>query len=154
MYQQVTYAGKQYEYNNRIRTILFAGVDAAGDLETSNRYTIAPRADTIELVIMDGYRKKISILTISRDTMAEVRRYTMDGTDRGTYVSHLGYAYTFGDGGKASCLNLVEAVSNLLGGIPIHEYVIVSESGIVLGNQLVNGVQVTVPNDNLAEKYP
>ena len=154
MYQQVTYAGKQYEYNNRIRTILFVGVDAAGDLETTNRYTLAPRADTIELVIMDGYQKKISILTISRDTMTEIRRYTMDGTDRGTYVSHLGYAYTFGDGGKVSCLNLVEAVSNLLGGIPIHEYVVVSEGGIVLGNQLVGGVQVEVPNDDLMEKYP
>lgn len=153
-YQLVTVDGVEYEYNQQITTILFAGVDSQGALTTTDRYSIAPRADTINLVLLDGYHNTIRILAISRDTMTTIRRYTMDGTYRDNYVSHLGYAYTYGNGGKISCENLLQAVSDMLGGIPIHEYVVTNKSGVVRGNTLVGGVTVTVPNDDLIQLYP
>lgn len=149
-YQKCEYQGSVYPYNSRIRTVLLLGVDTDGDFETYDRYTVAPRADAIALLILDGYSKTIRLLSVSRDTMTEIQRYTMDGTDRGTYVSHLGYAFTYGDGGKKSCQNTLDAVSNLLGGIPIHGYVAVTRSGIPKGNALVGGVRVTVPNDDVS----
>ncbi|MGN0996054.1 MAG: LCP family protein [Candidatus Ventricola sp.] len=153
-YQLVEYQGVAYEYNPTITTILYAGVDSDGPMTTTDRYTIAPRADTINLIILDGYHQTMRILSISRDTMAAIDRYTMDGTWRDQYVSHLGYAYTYGDGGRVSCENLASAVSRLLGGVPIHEYVVTNKSGIVAGNALLGGVQVTVPNNDVAHLHP
>ena len=153
-YQLVEYQGVAYEYNPKITTILYAGVDSDGPMTTTDRYSIAPRADTINLIILDEYHQTMRILAISRDTMTMIDRYTMDGTWRDRYVSHLGYAYTYGDGGRVSCENLVHAVSRLLGGVPIHEYVVTNQSGIVAGNALVGCVEVTVPNNDVAHLHP
>ncbi|MDO4322033.1 MAG: LCP family protein [Lachnospiraceae bacterium] len=153
-YRRITYNGKEYQYNSLITTVLYAGVDSEGVLETMGSYTDAPRADSINLVILDKKNQRMTIMPINRDTMTEIRRYTVSGKDRGTYTSHLGLAYTYGDGGKVSCENLREAVSKLLGDIPINEYVVTNRSSMPYINQLVGGVMVTVPNDDLAENYP
>ena len=51
----------------------------------------------------------MTILSINRDTMTDIRRYTMNGNDKGLYTTHIGYAYSYGDGGKVSCESLCEA---------------------------------------------
>lgn len=153
-YQNITYEGKNYVYNSKATAILYAGLDSTGDIETYNRYTTAPRADTIEVFILDDYHKTIRILAISRDTIAEISRYTMNGTYRDEYKSQIGYAFAFGDGGKISCNNLKTAVSNFLGGIPVKEYVITNTDSLKDINRLAGGVKVTVPNNDLAGSYP
>ncbi len=153
-YRTLIYEGLTYTYNPQITTILCAGVDSEDGLVTNNRYSIAPRADAVELVVFDNYHKKISVLAISRDTITQVGRYTMNGNFRGVYDTQLGYAYSYGDGGKVSCENLLDSVSGILGGIPIHEYVITNCGSIKRINDLVGGVTVTVPNDDLVEMYP
>lgn len=153
-YLHISWKGKEYTYNSRIITVMYAGVDSDDELTTYNRYSIAPRADAIELVIFDDYHKKISVLSISRDTITSVARYTMNGHYRDRYDTHLGYAYTYGDGGKASCDNMKDAVSTLLKGIPIHEYIITNNSSVDELNDMVGGLTVTVPNDDLLNRYP
>lgn len=86
--------------------------------------------------------------------MTDIRQYSLDGTDMGLYQTHIGYAYTYGDGGKVSCENLCEAVSLLFGGIPINRYVVTNQDSMPYINNLVGGVEVTVPNNDLAEEYP
>lgn len=153
-YHSLEYNQKKYVYNQKITTVLYAGVDSDTELITYNRYTIAPRADTIELVILDNYHKVIKILAISRDTITEVERYTMNGNSRGTYDTQIGYAYTYGDGGKVSCTNLVQSVSELLGGIPIQEYVITNNASMPALNTMVGNVSVTVPTDDMVMVFP
>lgn len=153
-YRNLTYNGKQYQYNSLITTVLYAGIDSTGTMKSGKTYSNKARADSISLVVLDKKHKKMSILALSRDTMTKIRRYTLNGSDMGTYVSHLGYAYSYGDGGTASCENLREAVATLLGGIPINEYVVTNQSSMPYINNLVGGVTLTVPNDDLAEKYP
>lgn len=152
-YRNVTYKGKRYQYNSLITTVLYAGIDSEGTMQDYS-YTDAPRADSINLVVLDKKNKKMTIVAINRDTMTEIRRYGVTGKDRGTYVSHLGLAYTYGDGGEVSCENLREAVSSLLKGIPINEYVVTNRSSMPYINDLVGGVTVTVPNNDLASEYP
>lgn len=152
-YRNVTYKGKRYQYNSLITTILYAGIDSEGAMREYG-YTDAPRADSINLVVLDKKHQKMTVVAISRDTMTQIRRYGANGKDRGTYVSHLGLAYTYGDGGEVSCENLREAVSTLFKGIPIHEYVMTNRSSMPYINDLVGGVTVTVPNDDLASEYP
>lgn len=153
-YHRLEYDKKKYVYNQKITTVLYAGVDSDTELITYNRYTIAPRADTIELVILDNYHKVIKILAISRDTITDVERYTMNGNSRGTYDTQLGYAYSYGDGGKVSCTNLVQSVSELLGGIPIQEYVITNNACVSGLNTMVGKVSVTVPTDDMTMAFP
>lgn len=152
-YRNVTYQGKEYEYNTLVRAILFAGLDSEGKME-SGGYTDAPRADSINLVVLDEKKHKITVVAFDRDTMADMHRYTVTGKERGISQSHLCLAYTYGDGGKVSCENLREAVSELMGGVPVHEYVVTNRSSLPYLNDLVGGITVTVPNDDLEELYP
>lgn len=152
-YRTITWKVKEYQYNSLITTILYAGLDSTAPLKASETYSNKARADSVSVVILDKKKKKMSILALNRDTMTEIRRYTRTGEDMGTYVSHLGYAYSYGDGGEVSCEDLKEAVEKLLG-ISIDEYAVTNQSSITSINDLVGGVTVTVPNDDLAAMYP
>ncbi len=153
-YRNITFQGQNYSYNNRITTILYAGVDSDTPLVQTAKYTLAPRADSISLIVLDELHRKMTVIALSRDTMTEIRRYSMSGKKSGLYVDHLGYAYTYGDGGKASCDGLCEAVSLLLYGIPVTDYVISNRASMEIIGNMIGPVDVTVPNADLAEIDP
>ena len=153
-YRYTEYNGKKYQYNNRVTTLLYAGLDSFDELKQTATYGDKARADSIMLIVLDEVSKKMSVVAINRDTMTEVHRFSRKGDDLGVYVTHLGYAYTNGDGGEASCENLKTAVSTLFNNLPIDGYMVSNQTSIVMINDLVGGVTVTVPNDDLAEKYP
>lgn len=153
-YRYTEYNGKKYQYNNRVTTLLYAGLDAFDELKQTATYGDKARADSIMLIVLDEVSKKMSVVAINRDTMTEVHRFSRKGDDLGVYVTHLGYAYTNGDGGEASCENLKTAVSTLFNNLPIDGYMVSNQTSIVMINDLVGGVTVTVPNDDLAAKYP
>lgn len=153
-YRYTEYNGKKYQYNNRVTTLLYAGLDSFDELKATAVYGDKARADSIMLIVLDEAAKKMSVVAINRDTMTEVRRFSRNGDDLGTYVTHLGYAYSNGDGGDASCENLVEAVKNLFDDLPIDGYLVSNQTSIPMINDLVGGVTVTVPNDDLAAQYP
>lgn len=154
-YRTVIRDGKKYEYNQTITAVLFAGLDSTEPMgDGGGAYGNKARADSILLAVLDKMHGKMSVIALSRDTMTGIRRYTRTGKDMGIYESHLGYAYSYGDGGKVSCQNLQEAVSELLGGIPVQEYVVTNQSAIEEINRMVGGVTVEVPNDDLKSKHP
>lgn len=153
-YRYTEYNGKKYQYNNRVTTLLYAGLDSFDELKQTATYGDKARADSIMLIVLDEVSKKMSVVAINRDTMTEVHRFSRNGEDLGVYVTHLGYAYTNGDGGEASCENLKTAVSTLFNNLPIDGYMVSNQTSIVMINDLVGGVTVTVPNDDLAAKYP
>lgn len=153
-YRYTEYNGKKYQYNNRVTTLLYSGLDSFDELKQTATYGDKARADSIMLIVLDEVSKKMSVVAINRDTMTEVHRFSRNGDDLGVYVTHLGYAYTNGDGGEASCENLKTAVSNLFNNLPIDGYMVSNQTSIVMINDLVGGVTVTVPNDDLAAKYP
>ena len=133
---------------------MYAGLDSFDELKQTATYGDKARADSIMLIVLDEVSKKMSVVAINRDTMTEVHRFSRKGDDLGVYVTHLGYAYTNGDGGEASCENLKTAVSTLFNNLPIDGYMVSNQTSIVMINDLVGGVTVTVPNDDLAAKYP
>lgn len=153
-YRNLRYKGEHYQYNNLITSILYAGVDSTGKLKETVQYGNKARADALALVVMDKKNKKMSVVSINRDTMTEIRRYTMNGNDQGLYETHIGYAYSYGDGGRVSCQNLCEAVSLLMGGIPVNRYVVTNQDSMPYINQLAGGITVTVPNHDLEDLDP
>ena len=150
----MTYNGVEYEYNNNIMSVMLIGIDSTGKIKSEETYDNHARADNIEILILDRRTNKVSILPISRDTITPVHRYTMNGYDAGTEETHLGFAYTFGDGGKASCLNTQQAVAELLFGVEPRYYFTTNLDSIAFLNNLVGGVTVTVPNSDVAGVHP
>lgn len=151
-YRNILYRGKRYRYNNRITTILYAGIDSEGDIKTKSAYTAAPRADSISLVVMDELNQRITIIAFNRDTMTGIHKYTVDGKDRGSFTDHLAFAFTYGDGGRVSCENLSRAVSDLMYGIPINGYVVSNRTSLPMLGEAIGPVQVVVPNGDLEDE--
>ena len=80
-YRSIVYDGKNYRYNSRVTTILYAGVDSRDPLGPSTQYAAAPCADSILLVVMDDLNRRTTIMALDCDTMTAVRRYAADGSD-------------------------------------------------------------------------
>ena len=149
-YRNITYQGNKYHYNNRITAILYAGVDSDTPLVQTVKFNNAPCADSITLVVMDEFHKKMTLIALSRDTMTKIRKYTLYGEQSYLSKDHLALAYAYGNGGKASCEGLCEAVSLLLFGVPIRDYVISNRASMSIISNLIGPVEVTVPNNELA----
>ena len=152
-YKDVNYNGSKYRYNNRITTILLAGLDSEGALETYPKYSQAPRADSNTLIVIDTQNKKLTMIGLDRNTITEYKKYGPDGKDFGYFNDFLCLAYTCGDGGQVSCENLREAVSKLLYDIPVNRYIIANRSTLEGFAELVGPVEVEVPNDDLAPDF-
>lgn len=148
------YDGVEYKYNSNIVTILCMGIDKnTENVELQKISGESGQADSIFLLVMDPSKSIIRVITVSRDTMTEIKNFDVTGKEVGESINHLGLAYAYGDGGKKSCELMVDAVSNLFYDLPIHGYVSLLMSAIGPLNDAVGGVTVTVPED-LSEKDP
>lgn len=144
--ETVDYDGESYEYNYRLRNILFIGVDKAEEFqEWENGW--AGQADCLILLSADKEKKETRLLQISRDTMTGVEVYGQDEVHLGTERMQIAAQYAYGDGEKSSCQMTVKAVSNLLYEIPIHSYVALNVEGIAKITDLMGGVKMTIPED-------
>ena len=153
-YRNLTVDGKNYRYNNLIENVLYIGIDSEGAMETSQAYGSAPRSDVVMLVVMDKYHKTLSILSFNRNTMLEIRQYDVEGNPLTPVEEQLAYAFAAGNGGTRSCEITADAISDLLGGIPVDRYVVMNRSSLPYINQMLGGVTVTLPDDSLAQQFP
>ena len=75
----ITYNGKKYEYNTDLRTMLFMGVDKDETVTVKEITGRSGQADCLILLVLDTESKKTTLLEISRDSMADIKIYGMDG---------------------------------------------------------------------------
>lgn len=150
----VLYDGKKYRYNDHLSNYLFMGIDTREKVEGYETQRDAGQADALFLVSMDRAEQKLQILTIPRDTMAQIEAFNPSGKSLGMTEDHINLQYAFGDGKTKSCELMKTAVSNLLYQIPIQGYCSMNMDGIPILTELVGGVEVTVPDDSLQEVYP
>ena len=148
-YQEITWDGARYRYNDSILTCVVAGLDTEDSIKDVPSYTFAPRADSIQLIILDTSTKQLKVLGLNRDIMTRIRKYTVDGLDRGLFTDHLALAYSYGNGGSASCRSLCEAVSLLLHQIPVQNCVAVNLEFPRAFARCLGPVEVIVPDDTL-----
>ncbi len=148
----VYYDGKKYKYNDKVTTILFAGIDKHVD-EQLGTYGTAGQADSIIIAALDTETGKYKLLALSRDTMADVNVLKPDGSFKGTENQQICLAYAYGDGKEGSCENLKKSVSRVLFGIPINSYAAIDLDAIPILNDDVGGVNVNVIED-LSHKDP
>ncbi len=152
--QDVKYKGKTYRRNSYVKAILCIGVDRSGTMTEAATAGSGGQADGVFLVAQDTVRNKLRILMIPRDTMTDITMTDLQGTVLGVDKQHLTLAYAYGDGREKSCRYMVEAVSNLLGGLNIDYYMAADMDVISVLNDAVGGVTVTVPTEGMERRDP
>lgn len=150
----VEYKGETYKYNDHLSNYLFLGIDTREAVDTYQSQADAGQADAIFLVSMDRATEKIKVLFIPRDSMTRIEVFNPYGQSLGETTDHLNIQYAFGDGKEKSCELMKTAVSNMLDGLPIQGYCSMNMDGISVITDFVGGIQLTIPDDSLADVNP
>lgn len=150
----VEYKGETYKYNDHLSNYLFLGIDTRETVDTYQSQADAGQADAIFLVSMDRATEKIKVLFIPRDSMTRIEVFNPYGQSLGETTDHLNIQYAFGDGKEKSCELMKTAVSNMLDGLPIQGYCSMNMDGISVITDFVGGIQLTIPDDSLADMNP
>lgn len=143
----ITLKGGTYTYDHDIESYLFLGTDASGAEERQGEDYTGSMADFLLLAVFDKTAERYGFLQLDRDTMCEVTMMQTDGTGYASGELQLCTAHWYGGSQEQSCENTVEAVSKLLGGIPIDGYYNLNMEDISKLNHAVGGVEVTVRGD-------
>lgn len=140
----VEYNGQKYVYNEDIITAAFLGIDDKSvSVNITDEYGTAGQADTIMILAYDTKTGDVSILTIPRDTMVDVDVYSASGSFARTEKMQICLSFAYGDGGEASCENVIKSVERLLMGIPIDSYFSLRVRGVDALNAAVGGIELT-----------
>ncbi len=143
----VFYNGKKYKYNDKVTTVLFAGIDKRASEQIEGVYGTAGQADCIFVMALDTESGKYKLMAVSRDSMVDVNILDDKFKFRGTEKKQICLAYGYGDGKEKSAENLKHSISRLFFGIPVNSYVAFDLDVIPILNDKVGGVNVTVNED-------
>lgn len=150
----LVYDGKTYVYNDHLTNYLLLGVDTRGSIQEEKPRGSAGQSDSLFLISYDRVEEKTVGLAIPRDTIAQIELFSPAGESNGFTMEHLNLQYAYGDGKHESCRLTSEAVSKLLNGVPIGGYAAINLDSIPELTELLGGVEITVPDDSLADKDP
>ncbi len=138
----VRYNGKVYQYNNRILTFLFMGIDDMNKVSRKAGGQNGGQADGLFLLVINPDTKKISVVAINRNTMTEMDQYDADGNFEYSGKGQICLAHGFGDGMQLSCERQEKVVSNLFYNLPVNGYVSINMGAVPTINDAVGGVTV------------
>lgn len=145
------YKDQEYPMKKNLSTVLLIGTDGTERYEKKEDllqdYYNYSQADFLVLLVQDTEANTTEVIQLNRDTMTDVPWLDVIGNYGGTEFEQLCLAFNSGDGGRASCLNTVDAVSSLLFDAPIQHYIQMPMSAIPVLNDLVGGVPVQIPED-------
>ncbi len=144
---EVYYDGEWYAQKPELETFLCIGVDKYEGDNTELGYLNTQQCDLLLVVVVDNRNRSYTVIQVNRDTMAEIPVKGFGGDVLGTETGQIALAHTYGSGGKDSCENTVEAVSNLLTGIDIDHYVSVTMDAVPVINDAVGGVTLVIAED-------
>lgn len=143
----IIYNGEKYKYNDKVTTILFAGIDKTSDQHIEGVLGTAGQADALFTMALNTETGKYKLMAISRDTMVDVNICDSNGNFKGTEKMQICLSHGYGDGKDTSTENLKRSVSRLFFGIPVNSYMIIDLDAISILNDAVGGVTVNVVED-------
>lgn len=147
----IIYKGENFEPKDDIETFLLIGVDKYESDTGELSYNNTQQSDFLLFVIINNEEKTYTALHLNRDTMTNITVLGVRGENAGTIKAQLALAHTYGSGGKDSCRNTVEAVSDLLYGVSIDHYIAFTMDAVPIVNDLAGGVTLEILDDFTAE---
>ncbi len=143
-----TYNGRDWVYRDRALTnILIIGSDWDADREGGSSWRYDGQADFLLLLTLDSEKETVQAIQIDRDTMSDIRIYGPLGDYTGQQTAQLCLSYAYGDSTAENCENVVWAVSNFLGGVPVDAYMVLDMKSMAIINDAMGGVTVTLEDD-------
>lgn len=143
----VTYNGRTYRRNEAVTSILCLGIDRQALEEEYEVTGENGQADTLFVAALNTETGDMTLINISRDTMADVDIYNVQNEYVETGSMQICLAYAYGDGRELSCENVIKSVSRLLYGMPIDAYAAIDLPAINVLNDAIGGVEVDVLED-------
>ena len=142
---QITFEGKTYKPKTQMSTMLFIGLDRYEAGKENERGDAM--SDFLALVAFDKNEETYNIIHINRDTMMDVPVLGAFGDPAGTSYQQIAWAHSYGSGGDDSCRNTADAVSELLLGVTVDNYVSVTMDAVSVLNDHIGGVEVKITED-------
>lgn len=158
---KILYKGGDYVLNEDLITVLVMGIDKetvveiggqSWEEEEGSQYA-GGQADALFLLIINPHDKNVYVISINRNSMAEVDVFDEEGNYQGIFTEQIALQHGYGDGQEESCLRQVKAVSRMFHGIPIHAYAAISMDAIPELNDMVGGITVEVLDDIIYPEY-
>ncbi|MDO4938930.1 MAG: LCP family protein [Lachnospiraceae bacterium] len=149
----VSYNGEKYKRNAHIEAILCAGIDTKNNMHESSEDEEPGNADGIFLIAHDTFDNSVRVIMIPRDSMVDCVIDAPDGSKYTTF-DHLNVSFGQGDGKKTSAESLKNTTSGLLCNLDINHYLVGDLTLLSEVNDMVGGVEVTIPNDELKKINP
>ena len=139
--------GKVYERREDITTILLLGIDKRKTLENESGLPADNgQSDMIWLIVADHGADQIQVITIPRETMADVEEHYSDGSTRKVY-EQICLQYAYGTTPEEGCALTADAVKNLLADAPIDYTCAVSMGAVTKLVDAVGGVDIAMSNN-------
>lgn len=145
---QIVYNGKEYRYKKDIINILCLGIDKSvpiAHIERTHGYI--GMADTIMLVSIDTKKHETKVISIPRDTMAEVQVTDEAGQVVQRESMQICCQYAYGNSMEQSNELTVSTISKLLYDIPIQRCCAINFEALPILNDAIGGVDVVVQED-------
>ena len=146
----VEWEGAQYKKTPAVTTMLIVGIDREADAQQgvgTSRYRNGGQADFLLLLAIDHTNRRIHQLQIDRDTMAEVTVLSVYGQETGSRVMQICLSHGYGANPEENARYTLRAVRKLMDGLEIDGYYMIDYNEVALLNDLLGGVEVTVPDD-------
>lgn len=136
-----------YNYYHNYENYLFIGTDESGNEDGEGTAFQNAMADYLMLLSIDKSAKTYSIIELNRDTMTDIHVLDDQGNDFDTLVMQLCTAHYYGNTKERGAENQVRAVSDLMGGMRINGYVVLSIKDLEKLNHAIGGVTLTLTED-------
>ena len=140
----VLHDGKYYRYKDHMVNLLLIGVDSDNKPAAPLPYGSDNQADVILVAALDTDANRMTLISVSRDTMCDIAVLDQNGQVSGAAHTQLALSYSNGDGLYESCRLCQEAVSQLFYGLQFDGCAAFYMGGIGRLNDAVGGVTVSV----------
>lgn len=139
----VKYKNQIYAYKKDMLCFLFMGIDKENEVTEAVEGTGGGQADALFLLVMNQKEQSLQVVSINRNTMAEIRLYDETGAYLTTTKAQIAVQHGFGNGLEESCEYQMNAVRRLFYNIPIHGYCAINMDAVTTLTDLAGGVELT-----------
>ena len=148
--QFITYKGKEYKYREDVVNILCLGIDKAEQMAYMEEGRgCFGMSDAILLVSIDMKKHTLRVISIPRDTVAEIQMTSEDGAVKQKQNMQLCYQYAYGKSMEQSNELTVEAVSHLLYDVQIQRCCAINFEAVPFLNDAIGGVDVIIQEEGM-----
>lgn len=148
------YNGKHYRRNTAVKAYLLLGVDVRSPLMSERPFEDIGLTDAIFVLAHNTSNNTVKLLQVPRDSIAKLQTTDEEGNLGDFRWFNITYQWVYGDGKEKSAELSRQAISWLLGGLPIQGYMAGGIGLIETLTDYVGGVEVRFENDDLININP